>query len=130
MSDDAVTAPVPLKEALANLAAVELLPLVAGAVLAAIGYNQYFKQSASVLGVLLLAVGLILVGRSGVVINLTRILGFRGTCAACCFRIDGDLFWRDPAGFDVPVVQCAFPGVGLESRSAVGSDGEAGRSLV
>ena len=127
MSSGEAREPVSCKETFTSIVAIELLPLIGGAVIAAIGYNQYFKQSAGAPGMLLLVVGLALVVRGGVVINFMRLSGFRGTCGPCCFRLDGDRFWRHPAGFEVPVVQCVFPGVEssrpVRGGAEIGGDG-------
>lgn len=108
-----VREPVGCRELIVSVVFVELLPLIAGAVIAAIGYNAYFKQSAPLQGILLLIIGLALLVRNGVVMQFLKICGLCGRqvvhCPLCLFKLDKGHFWRHPMGFDVPVVQCVLP---------------------
>ena len=96
-----------LKELVISIIFYDILPLVSGAVIAALGYN--ITKSELVPGILCLIIGLTLVIRNGIIISFLKI----GKCAIrsrlCCFQLDPDRYWQHPMGFDVPVTQCILP---------------------
>ena len=69
--------PVRTKDLIISIIFVELLPLITGAVIATIGYNLYFKQSSTILGIIFLIIGVFLLIRNGIIINLMKICGIR-----------------------------------------------------
>tara|TARA_B100001013_G_scaffold2578_1_gene1844 strand:- start:480 stop:959 length:480 start_codon:yes stop_codon:yes gene_type:complete len=105
--------PVRTKDLIISIIFVELLPLITGAVIATIGYNLYFKQSSTILGIIFLIIGVFLLIRNGIIINLMKICGIRYkdniNCPLFFFKLDKDHFWYHPLGYKVPIVQCVFP---------------------
>jgi hypothetical protein len=98
------------KELTTSIVCTEILPLISGSVIAALGYKLWIKHS-TIAGIFLLVVGLLLLLRSGVIINSLKICyGKRPIrCHVCCFKLDPDRYWRHPFGFEVPVTQCILP---------------------
>jgi len=109
-AEDIVREAVSSYELFWSILLVELLPLIAGAVIAAIGYNLYLKQSLPVLAHILLVIGLGLLVRNGIIIQFMKLCG-KGKidCYLCLFRLDKDHFWHHPCGNEIPVVQCLLP---------------------
>ena len=109
-AEDIVREAVTGYELLWSVLVVELLPMIAGAIIAATGYNLYLKQSLPALALTLLVIGLGLLARNGILIQFMKLYG-KGKidCYLCLFRLDKDHIWHHPCGSEIPVVQCLLP---------------------
>ena len=105
-----------------SILVVEIIPLIAGATIAAIGYNLYFNHSSQVVGIILLVVGLSLLIRNGIIIRFVHLCGKDNTdCYLCLFRIDRNRFWYHPTGNEIPIVQCLLPNCTASSCESTSS---------
>merc|ERR1712217_287509 len=96
-------------ELLWSLVCVELVWMIGGAVLFAVGWR--LSRSSPAPGYIVAAIGVFLALRTGVFMQFTKICDGRRSkeVPLCCFRTNKQRAWTHSMGFEVPLVEFMLP---------------------